>query len=147
EEIKAVRDLLRRVDVEGGAMGIRQGRDRSTIAVQDTVAVGEGAGIGLGNGSLWQVLAALYWNGVRGFRNDDPGGDVGDGADTREDDNQGGDNADEIQVPSVVESETGTHAGDHAVVARASQLPGRRLGTAGSGWPGRADDRSTGCTE
>src|SRR3984957_19476388 len=133
EELKAVGDLVRGVDVEWGAVFGGKGGEVRSVAVEEAIAVGEGswAGVCLGRrgGDLFgQDLGALCGKGVGCFGDDDPGGDVGNGADAGEDDHESCEDADEVEVPAIVESEASADAGDHAVVAGAGELRGGWIG-------------------
>ena len=82
----------------------------------------------------WTELSeTLCWEGVGGFGDDDPGDEIGDGADAGEEGDERSDDADEIEVPTVVEGEAGADSGDHAVVARAGELVGVRIEAGGGG--------------
>ncbi len=103
EELEAVRDLPGGVDVERRAVLVGEGGEAGFVAVQGAVAVGEGAGADL----VWcclfsQNLNALCREYEGFFGDDDPGGDVGQSADSGEDDQQGGDDADEVEVPAIL---------------------------------------------
>ncbi len=83
EELEAVRDLPGRVDVERRAVLVGEGGEADFVAVEGTVAVGEGTGAEL----VWcclfcQNLNALCREYEGFFGDDDPGGDVGQGADS-----------------------------------------------------------------
>jgi hypothetical protein len=142
--------LVRRVDVEWGAVfGGESGKVRS-VAVEEAIAVVEGTWAGLcfgrrGGDLFGQDLGALCWKRVGGFGDDDPGGDVGDGADAGEDDHEGGEDADEVEIPTIVKGKACADSGDHAVVARAGELSCGRV-TAHGRWNSRGG-RSAGGTE
>ena len=89
---------------------------------------------------------ALCWQGVGGFGDDDPEDEIRDGADAGEQGHERCDDADDGDVPTIVESEAGADSGDHAVVARARELVGigiiarwRRRGCGDSGSAGGAE--------
>ena len=89
EELEAVGDLLRGVNVERCAVFGGESGEVCSVAVEEAVAIEEGAGAGLclgGGRAIFfrQDLDALCGKRVRGFGDDDPGGDVGDDADTGE---------------------------------------------------------------
>ncbi len=70
EELEAVRDLLRGVDVERRAVGVGQSGEVDSVAVEGSVSVGEGAGGSFRFSDFFgQDLVALYsscsWLGVR----------------------------------------------------------------------------------
>lgn len=72
-----------------------------------------------------EVLSdALCRKGVGGFGNDDPGYEVGDGADTSKESEERGDDANNVEVPAVVERETRADACNHAVLTGAGELAG-----------------------
>jgi len=95
--------------------------------VKRAVAVDEGACGGGRRGFLLQSDGALSWRSLDGvggksvglFGDDDPGDEVGDGADAGEAGDDGGEDADYGDVPAVLLREGGADSGDHAVVARA----------------------------
>jgi hypothetical protein len=64
-------------------------------------------------------LEALRWKGVGGFGDDDPCDEVGDSADSGENNRERGDDANEVEVPAVVKGKASADSGNHAVVARA----------------------------
>src|SRR5580698_2205113 len=66
----------------------------------------------------------FYGESVKGFGDDDPGGEISEGADAGHHDEENGNDADEVEVPSVVLGETGTDSGDHAAFAGAGELSG-----------------------
>jgi hypothetical protein len=74
--------------------------------------------------SCLDTLQVLYWKGVGCFGDDDPGDEVCDGSDAGEESDERSDDADDVEVPAVVESEAGADSGDHAVVAGARELGG-----------------------
>ena len=103
EELEAVRDLPGRIDIERRAVLVGEGGEASFVAVQGAVAVGERAGADL----VWcclfsQNLNALCREYEGFFRDDDPGSDVGQCADSGEDDQQGGDDAGDVEIPAVL---------------------------------------------
>ena len=127
EKLEALSDLRGGVDVEGSAVGFGEGGEIGAVAMELAVAIDEGAGAG-GRDSdfLLQNSEALCWKGVGRFRNDNPGDEVRDEADaTREERNEGGENADEVEVPTVVEREAGADSGNHSVVAWTGELTRR----------------------
>jgi hypothetical protein len=67
--------------------------------------------------SLERLLEGLCGEWVRGFGDDDPGDQIGDGAYAGEESEERGEDSDEGQVPSVVKSEAGTDSGDDAILA------------------------------
>ena len=77
------------------------------------------------------MLGGLCREGVGGFGDDDPRGDVGDCSDAGKDDHEGREDADEVEIPAVVDGETSADAGDHAVGARAGELGAGRIGAHG----------------
>ena len=79
------------------------------------------------------TLDALCWKGVGGFGDDDPEDEIRDRADAGEQGHERCDDADDVEVPTVVESEAGADSGDHAVMARACELVGVRV----DAWWGR----------
>jgi len=91
-------------------------------------------------------LEALCRQGVGGFRDDDPGYEIGDGANTGEDDEERSEDAGYVEVPAVVEGKAGADPGDHAILPRARELAAgwvvaRRWRRSGG------DGRSAGWTE
>ena len=89
---------------------------------------------------------ALCWEGVGGFRDDDPEDEIRDGSDAGEEGDERCDDADEVDVPTVVEGEAGADSGDHAVVARARELVGVRVRRRGW-WRSGGDSGSAGWAE
>jgi hypothetical protein len=147
EELKALDDLRGRVDVKGSAVFGGEGCEVDSVAMKETVAVGKGAGGGLGGSDLLsQSLEALCWKGVGRFRDDDPGDEVDDGADAGEDDQQCSDDADEAKVPAIVEGQACANSGNHTVVSRARELTGVGI-VARWGWSGGRDGGTTGGAE
>ena len=76
----------------------------------------------------WLSLNALRRKGVRLFRNDDPGNDVCQRTDSCENDEERGEDANEIQIPSIMKRKACADSRDHAVGTRARELAG--------GWEG-----------
>jgi rhodanese-related sulfurtransferase len=66
----------------------------------------------------------LCWKSVRSFGDDDPEDEIRNGADAGEQSYERCDDADEVDVPTVVECEAGADSGDHAVVAWTRELVG-----------------------
>jgi hypothetical protein len=93
------------------------------------------------------MLGNLCREGVGGFGDDDPCGEVGEQADTGQDDDQNGDDAYQVEVPAVVGGEAGADSCDHAVLARAGELAGALVGAACRGWRSRRDGGSAGWAE
>ena len=69
-----------------------------------------------------RLLEAFCWKGVGFFGDDDPEDEIRDRADAGEKGYKRCDDADEGDIPAVVESEAGADSGDDAVVARAREL-------------------------
>ncbi len=91
-------------------------------------------------------LDALCWKGVGFFGDDDPQDEIRDRADSGEQGHERRDDADEVEVPTVVESKAGADSGDHAVMAWARELVGVRV----DAWwrrRGRGDGGSAGGAE
>jgi len=98
--------------------------------------------------ALGRFSDALCWKGVGGFGDDDPEDEICDGADAGEQGHKRCDDADDVKVPTVVESKAGADSGDHAVLTWARELAGariiarrRRRGRGDSGSAGRAEAR------
>ena len=70
------------------------------------------------------TLEALCWESVGGFGDDDPEDEIRDRADAGEQSHERRDDADDVDVPTVVESEAGADPGNHAVVAWPRELVG-----------------------
>ena len=103
EELEAVRYLVRRIDVERCVVFGCEGGEIDFVAVKRAVAIDEGAGIGLGCCDfLRQTLGALKLGGVLLARNDEPGGEVREESDAREEDKQDGNDANAAGLPSIV---------------------------------------------
>jgi hypothetical protein len=82
---------------------------------------------------------ALCREGVGSFGDDDPQDEISDRTDAGEQGDERCDDADEGDVPTVMESEAGADSGDHAVVAWTCELVGvwiRRWGWWRSGGDG-----------
>jgi hypothetical protein len=94
--------------------GFAQGQDNDKLA----------NGVGR---SLRRFSGALRRKGVRSFRNDDPEEEIRHGADAGKQGHERCDDADDVDVPSIVESKPGADSGDHAVVAGARELVGVRV--------------------
>jgi len=121
KELEAVGDLICRVDVEGCAVFFGEGGHAGSVTVENAIAVGEGAGIA---SDCFRQNSALCGEGVRGFRDDEPSDEIGYGAYAGEEGEKGGEDADEGEVPAIVEGEAGADSGDDPVVARAGELAG-----------------------
>ena len=143
EELEAMGDLICRVDVERCAEFFGERGETGLVAVKCAVAIDEGAWIG---GDLFGQHLALCREGVRGFGDNDPCDEIGDGADAGEECEERGEDADKSDVPVVVLGETGADSGDDTIVARAGELTGDRRGSVWR-WRGRCDGGSTGCAE
>ncbi len=118
EELEALGDLIGGVDVERRTVFFGEGGEAGPVAMERAVAVDERTGIRDGGSDLFLAnLGALCWKAVGFFRNDDPGDDIRDGADAGEYGYERGDDADDVEVPAVVESEARADSGDHAVGA------------------------------
>jgi hypothetical protein len=89
---------------------------------------------------------ALCGQGVGGFGDDDPEDQVRDGADAGEQGYERGDDADDVDVPTIVLGEAGADSGDHAVVAGARELVGVWV-ISGLGWRSSGDGGSAGRAE
>jgi len=74
--------------------------------------------------SFFANSGALYRKGVGGFGDDDPGDEVAYGAYAGEDGHKHRDDADDIEVPTIMKREASADTGDNAVVTRAGELPG-----------------------
>ncbi len=111
KELKALRDLLRGVDVEGGGKFCGQSCKVCLIAVEKTVAIEERTGAGQ-TCDLFRQLETLCGQGIRGFRNDDPRDEIGDGADSGEEAEESCEDTDESNVPAVVKGESGADSRD-----------------------------------
>jgi hypothetical protein len=69
-------------------------------------------------------LEALCRKRVGGFGDDDPGYEVNDSADAGEDTKERGEDADESDVPAIVEGKAGADPSDDPVIARTGELTG-----------------------
>jgi hypothetical protein len=67
--------------------------------------------------SLGRTLDGLCGKRVRGFGDDDPGDQIGDGADSCEESEERGEDSDESKVPSIMQSQTGADSGDDPILA------------------------------
>ena len=94
-----------------------------------------------------QNLQALCRKGVRSLGDDDPGDEIDEetGSCGKECE-QGGQNANECDVPAIVKGEAGADSGDHSVFARAHEFAGvwvramrRRRGGRDGGSTGRTE--------
>ena len=92
------------------------------------------------------MLDALCWKGVRGFGDNDPEDQIRHGADAGEQSHERCDDADDVEVPTVVKREAGADSGDDAVIAWARELAGigvvawrRRRGRGDGGSAGGAE--------
>ncbi len=93
----------------------------------DEGACGGGRGVFLlqSDGALsWRSLDRVGGKSVGLFGDDDPGDEVGDGADSGEAGDDGGEDADGSDVPAILLREGSADTGDHAVVAWAHEAGG-----------------------
>ncbi len=147
EELEALGDLRGGVDVERGAVFGGQGGEVDSVTVEFAVAIGERARI---DGEWWRFsfanLDALCRKGVGFFGDDDPEDEIRHGADAGEQGHERCDDADEVEVPTIVESKAGADSRDHAVMARARELAPVRIV---AGWRRRSggDSGSAGGAE
>jgi hypothetical protein len=86
-------------------------------------------------------LEALCRKRVGSFGDDDPGYEVCDGSDAGEETKESGEDADESDVPAIVDGKSGADSSDDPVIARTGKLAGagivarlrrRRCGDSGS---------------
>ena len=86
EELEAIGDLLRRIDVKGRAVFDSKKGEIGFVAVKRPIAIDEGAWIGLGCCDfLRQTLDAQSLGGILLARNDEPSGQIREESDAGED--------------------------------------------------------------
>jgi hypothetical protein len=89
-------------------------------------------------------LGGFGGEGVLGFGDDDPEGEVDEHADACEENDEEGEDAGEVEVPAVVAGKAGADSGDHAILAGAGELAGAWVGCACLGWGCGRDGGSAG---
>ena len=147
EELEAVRDLLGGVDVKRRAVFGGQGGKIDFVAVERAVAVSERTGaLVFCFGLFGQNLNALCGECIWFFGDDDPGDDVSQGADAGKNNEEGCEDANEVQIPAIVKRKGSTDSSDHTVGARAEELAAGREGI-GERSCYRIDGSSAGRTE
>ena len=80
-------------------------------------------------GTEHECLASKRLNALCGecvwfFGDDDPGDDVGQGADSGKNDEECGEDANKVEIPAIMKREACADSGDHAVGARAREFAG-----------------------
>jgi hypothetical protein len=142
-----MRDLLGRVDIKRRAVFDSQGGKIDFVAVERAVTVSERTGaLVFCFGLFGQNLNALCGECIWFFRNDDPGNDVSEGADSSKNDEECGEYANQIQIPAIVKGERSANSSDHAVATRTEELGGGCEGI-GERSRYRIDGSSAGRTE
>jgi hypothetical protein len=75
------------------------------------------------------LLGGFNWKRIGRFGDDDPSDEIGDGADSGEEDEERSEDADEGHVPAVVDGEACADSSDDAVGSRAGELARDGVGT------------------